>query len=62
MPISLSNIKELLDAKLSKVTPKNWKVAIEHTKRFKEFIFEIKIKIDSRLSDKELATLKISPV
>ncbi len=58
---TISTVKQLLIEELGKITPQNWIKAISHVEKLEEYIFNEEIKIDSRLSEHELASFRFYP-
>ena len=58
---TLKHVKTLLEEEISKVTPENWRKAIEHVQKLEDAVFSDELKIDSRLNAHELSTLRFCP-
>lgn len=58
---TISHVKTLLEDQISRVTPANWRNAIDHVRKLEQFVFDEELKIDSILSEHELASFRFYP-
>ncbi|XP_072035179.1 uncharacterized protein [Amphiura filiformis] len=57
----MTELKRLLDEELRKVTPENWFKACKHVEQLENTVFDAEIKIDTTLSESDLASFRFCP-